>query len=83
MLALSDGLESRGLQYMELFRRTPGRLPGEPDGTPGRYFSIGGQLQLCTVTAEAATVRTLGYWPDLLGEPIDPNAAYMPVNRLK
>jgi hypothetical protein len=78
MLPLSDGLQSRGLPFMELFRRTPGRLPDEPEGTPGRYFSIGAQLQLCTVTAERATIRTLGYWPDLLGEPIDPTTGYMP-----
>jgi hypothetical protein len=63
---------------MELYRRTPGRLPGEPEGTLGRYFSIGGQLQLCTVTSEAATIRTVGYWPDLIGESIDPKAGFTP-----
>jgi hypothetical protein len=75
MLPLSDGLESRGRSFMELFRRTPGRLPSEPEGTPGRYHSIGGQLQLCTVTAQHASTRTIGYWPDLIGEPIDPAAS--------
>jgi hypothetical protein len=76
MLPLSEGLETRGLQYMDLFRRTPGRLPGEPEGTAGRYHAVGGQLQLCTVTAEAAAIRTVGYWPDLIGEPIDPKADF-------
>jgi len=62
-----------GLAIMELLRREARPLSDEPGARVG--FSVGGYVELATVTRERVCVRAIHEWPDELGKPIMPEPA--------
>lgn len=63
--------ETDGVAVMEVLRREARPLSDKPGALVGH--SVGGYVELATVTAEGATVRTIHEWPDEVGRPITPS----------
>lgn len=65
---LAAGLEPHAVRFMSAYRnkRAPNGLHG-----------VGGQVQLATLRTTGVDVRTIGYWPDLLGVPITPGRQFV------
>lgn len=65
---LARGVEPGGMKLMTAFRNS--------DGGFGHY-AVGGQVQLATLRPSGVNVRTIGYWPDLIGSPISPGRQFV------
>lgn len=72
--AFRYGLEDAGPDLIDAMRRKPVIDPAHPDLGP--VCGIGGQLLLTAIHPEGIECRALGYWPDKLGERIDPAAKF-------
>jgi hypothetical protein len=71
-----DGLELRGPRFFQAFRKP---VPSRVDPSVEPFCGVGGQLQLTTLTATGIDMRTIAYWPDWLGQRIDPARKFVPV----
>lgn len=69
-LDASDGLLNIGVELFERMRAVPGPNPTRPD-LPDLY-GIGGHLDWTVVAANGAETMRIWEWPDVIGEPIDP-----------
>lgn len=74
-----DGIAFQGMKLMDAFRKKPVFR----DGSETPVFGIGGQLMMVTITPAGASIRSLGYWDDAIGETIDPAAPFYPRHRAR
>lgn len=72
IMASSAGMVRRGADLFELFRQEKAAVDVMPE--LGRLYAVGGRVDLITVTAKRAEMRTLRTWPDKIGEAINPFA---------
>jgi hypothetical protein len=69
---VADDIDPRvdGLRILEAQRRHKARLPNGD-----RMFAVGGFAQLTSVYRDSVSTEILHRWPDVVGEPIDPEGA--------
>jgi hypothetical protein len=65
---LVAGLEPHGMRFMTAYRNKR---------APNGCYGVGGQVQLATLRPTGVDVRTIGYWPDLIGKPITPGRQFV------
>lgn len=70
-LSIGAGLERDAVFLMDAMRRQKMTNPVNPEREP--FYSVGGHVDITTVTREGVTTRRLHTWPeDRIGGPIDP-----------
>lgn len=64
-----------GMKLMDAFRRKPVYTPDHPERP---ICGIGGQIHMTTIRQSGVEFKPLGYWPDMIGSQIVPNACLYP-----
>jgi hypothetical protein len=72
--SFDGGLRHYGVKLFEAFRKKPVFQLGSDVPICG----IGGHVHISTITASGVRIETLGTWPDLIGENIDPIGVLWP-----